>query len=114
MTKLQNDAFSLLFEAPVVIAMRCQAMGLALASGKPQDSAEIGRMIQEKVMATAEAGMAVQAEMIRQGIAACWQIAGGGRPTMTVAKMNRLSGKAAAPYAKRVRGNTRRLSKKTS
>jgi len=111
MTRMQRDAFSLWFEAPMVIAMRCQAMGLALAAGKPQDSVEIGRMVQEKIAATAEAAVAVQTEVARQGIAAFWEMAAGGSPSMTMAKMNRISAGAAAPYAKRVRGNTRRLSK---
>lgn len=111
MTKSERDAFSLLVEAPFVIAMRTQAMVLAFAAGKPQDSAELGRMIQEKLMATAEAGIAVQAEAARQGMAAWWGMMSGRRPTLSAAGMKRLSGKAAAPYAKRVRSNSRRLSK---
>jgi hypothetical protein len=95
----------------MVIAMRCQAMGLAAATGKPQDTAEIGRMIQEKAMAAAEASVVLQTEMARQGIDAFWQMALGRKPTVTQAKANRLSAKAVAPFAKRVRKNTRRLRK---
>lgn len=95
----------------MVIAMRCQAMGLAAATGKPQDTAEIGRMVQEKMTATAQAGMAVQAEMARQSIDAFWQLAFGGRPMMTRANSDRLSAKAVAPFARQVRKNARRLNK---
>jgi len=98
----------------MVIAMRCQSMGLAAAAGKPQDTVEIGRMVQEKMTATAQAGMAVQAEMARQGIDAFWQMALGRKPTMTQAKANRLSAKAVAPFARQVRKNTRRLKKPKS
>jgi len=111
MTKLTRDVASLWFEAPVVIAMRCQAMGLAAAAGKPQDTVEIGRMIQEKAAATAEASLAVQAEMVRQSIDAFWQLALGQRPTSSRAKTNRLSAMAVAPFAKQVRRNARRLKK---
>jgi len=95
----------------MVIAMRCQAMGLAAAAGKPQDTVEIGRMVQEKMTATAQAGMAVQAEMARQGIDAFWQMALGHRPTTSRAKTDRLSAKAVAPFARQVRRNARRLKK---
>ncbi|MDQ0316949.1 hypothetical protein [Amorphus orientalis] len=91
--------------------MRTHAMALAFAAGKPQDSAELGRMIQEKLMATAEAGLAVQTEIARQATAAWWGMTLGRRPTLSAAGMKRLSGKAAAPYAKRVRGNSRRLTR---
>ncbi|WP_453961403.1 hypothetical protein [Amorphus suaedae] len=102
---------SLWFEAPMVIATRCQAMAMAAAAGKPQDTVEIGRMIQEKMAATAESALAVQAEMVRQGIDAFWQMALGHRPTTSRAKTDRLSAKAVAPFARQVRRNARRLKK---
>ncbi|MGX1098473.1 hypothetical protein ACSSVZ_002509 [Amorphus sp. MBR-141] len=111
MTRLTRDVASLWFEAPFVIAMRCQDMAMAAAAGKPQDTVEIGRMIQEKMTAAAQAGLAVQGEMARQSIDAFWQLALGGRPKVTQAKKNRLSAKAVAPFAQQVRRNTRRLKK---
>ncbi|WP_106752070.1 hypothetical protein [Pannonibacter carbonis] len=104
-----NDLASLWFQAPLVIAMRTQAMMLAAATGSTRENAEMGRMIGEKAAAMVEGTLAAQQAMALQATRAMTQVALGRKPAAL--KPEPIAHAAVKPFAKRVRANTRRLTK---
>ncbi|TYC51829.1 hypothetical protein FMN50_19875 [Rhodobacterales bacterium] len=116
--KLSNDLFCLWFHAPIVIALRCQSMAAAAMAGTPQDDREISRMSNEKSSAAIESAIALNAEVMRQGLEWSRQFWLGSQPMASSrhasALSSTLSAAAIAPFAKRVRANQRRLSRRKS
>ena len=100
--QLRRDAFSLWLEAPLVIAMRCHEMGMATLTGSTQNTAEMTRMVTEKMAAATESVVAANFALAKA--------------VMTVASpettARAVSTAALKPYGKRVRSNVRRLAKK--
>ncbi|MBN9672818.1 hypothetical protein [Roseibium aggregatum] len=111
-SKLARDLVSLWFQAPMVIALRCQAMAAASLKGQPQDVTEINRMVLEKAAAALETATAVNTALARQGLSAVRQMSLGQKPRASTRKGISLGAETVGPYAKRVRSNSRRLSRK--
>lgn len=111
--RLRKDASTLWFEAPFVMAMRIHDMQMAALTGRSQDTAEMNRMVAEKVMATAESAVAVNMAISRAAFGAAMQMMTGGRPSVEKAG-EAIAAAALKPYGKRVRANARRLPKKKS
>ncbi|MFD1697055.1 hypothetical protein [Roseibium aestuarii] len=109
---LAGDMASLWFQAPLVIGMRCGAMATAALTGKAQDGAEMNRMVMEKASASVEGATAFNLALARQGLAAFHDIAFGRQPTAQARAGEALAAAAMAPFAKRVRANARRLSRR--
>lgn len=97
--QLRRDAFSLWLEAPLVIALRCHEMGLAALTGSTQNSAEMTRMVTEKMAAAAESVVAANFALA----SAMMTAASPGTAARAVSEA------AMKPYGKRVRRNARRL-----
>ena len=100
--QFRRDAFSLWLEAPFVIAMRCHEMGMAAMTGSTQDTAEMTRMVTEKMAAAAESVVAANFALAKAVMTAA-------SPETTA---RAVSTAALKPYGKRVRSNVRRLAKK--
>lgn len=100
--QLRRDAFSLWLEAPLVIAMRCHEMGMATLTGSTQNTAEMTRMVTEKMAAAAESAMAANFALAKAMMTAA-------TPETTA---RAVSEAALKPYGKRVRRNVRRLAGK--
>jgi len=98
--RLRRDAFSLWLEAPLVIAMRCHEMQMAALTGSTQDTAEMTRMVTEKLAAAAESVVAANFAMAKAMMTAA-------SPDVAA---RAVSAAALKPYGKRVRRNMRRLS----
>lgn len=111
--RLRKDASTLWFQAPFVMAMRIHEMQMAALTGRSQDTAEMNRMVSEKVMATAESAVAVNMAVSQAAFGAAMRLMTGGRPSIAKAGET-VAAAALKPYGKRVRGNARRLSKKKS
>ncbi|TCL73861.1 hypothetical protein [Rhizobium sp. BK251] len=109
---LARDLASLWFQAPMVIAMRSQAMGIAMMTGNTKNMAEFNRMVTEKAAAAVESAMAVNAAVAGQAMTAAAAIATGRKPKSSAKAAEKIAHAAVKPYSKRVRSNTRRLSKK--
>lgn len=101
--QLRRDAFSLWLEAPLVIAMRCHEMGVAAMTGSSQNTAEMARMVTEKMAAAAESAMAANFALAKAMMTAA-------SPESTA---RAVSEAALKPYGKRVRRNVRRLARKS-
>ena len=97
--QLRRDAFSLWLEAPFVIAMRCHEMGMAAMTGSTQDTAEMTRMVTEKMAAAAESAVAANFALAKAMMTAA-------SPESTA---RAVSEAALKPYGKRVRRNAKRL-----
>ncbi|TPW31943.1 hypothetical protein [Pararhizobium mangrovi] len=98
------DIATLWFQAPLVIATRANMMWTSpLHSARMQ--AETTRMVSEKVAASTEAMIAWQFAMMRELM----------RPRTSVSSKaiekagGRIAASSVRPYAKRVRGNAKRL-----
>ena len=102
--QLRRDAFSLWLEAPLVMAMRCHEMGMATLTGSTQNTAEMTRMVTEKMAAAAESAVAANFALAKAMMTAA-------SPEKTA---RTVSEAALKPYGKRVRSNARRLAKKKS
>ena len=102
--QLRRDAFSLWLEAPFVIAMRYHEMGMAAMTGSTQGTAEMTRMVTEKMAAAAESVVAANFALAKAMMTAA-------SPEKTA---RTVSEAALKPYGKRVRSNARRLAKKKS
>ncbi|MYZ47479.1 hypothetical protein [Propylenella binzhouense] len=95
--------------APVVISARLQMLGLELMKPTAAGRRETIDMIAEKPLALMLAGMAIQAEMVRQAIG-FWQ-------NLLVPQAwsardcEALAAAALAPVARQVRANARRLTR---
>ncbi|WP_440981704.1 hypothetical protein [Shinella sumterensis] len=100
--QFRHDAFSLWLEAPLVIAMRCQEMGMAALTGSTQNTAEMTRMVTEKMAAAAESAVAANFALAKAMMTAA-------SPESTARAVSQA---ALKPYGKRVRSNMRRLSRK--
>lgn len=100
--QLRRDAFSLWLEAPLVIAMRCHDMQMAALTGSTQDTAEMTRMVTEKMAAAAESVVAANFAMVQAMMTAA-------SPDVAA---RAISEAALKPFGKRVRGNVRRLARK--
>lgn len=107
-----RDIAVLWFQAPMVIAMRTQAMCMAMMTGSTKEMAEFNRMVTEKAAAAAESAIEANFAIARQGIAAASAMASGAVPASAAAAMSEIAHAAVKPYSKRVRSNTRRLSRK--
>lgn len=98
------DLATLWLEAPAVIAARMARFSLVPLQSAGA-GAEAARMIAEKAAAAWESALALQfglaAEMMRMGSPRSRRARGGA--------VERLAAKGVRPYAKRVRGNARRL-----
>jgi hypothetical protein len=97
--QFRRDAFSLWLEAPLVIAMRCHEMQMAALTGTAQNSAEMNRMVTEKMAAATESVMAANLAVAKALMTAA-------SPTATA---HAVSEAVLKPYGKRVRKNVRRL-----
>ncbi|MXN43755.1 hypothetical protein GR138_01050 [Shinella kummerowiae] len=97
-----RDAFSLWLQAPLVIAMRCHEMQMAALTGSKQDTAEMSRMITEKMAAATESVVAANFAVAKAMMTAA-------SPSATA---RAVSEAAIKPYGKRVRRNVRRLAAK--
>ncbi len=95
-----RDIFSLWLEAPLVIAMRCHEMQMAMLTGSAPNTAEMSRMFTEKLAAAAESAIAANFAFLNAMMTA--------EPLSTAAR--EVSKAALKPYGKRVRVNMRRLS----
>ena len=95
-----RDAFSLWLEAPLVIAMRCHEMQMAMLTGAAPNTAEMTRMVTEKMAAAMESAVAINFAFLNAVMTA--------EPLAMAARD--VSTAAMKPYGKRVRGNMRRLS----
>ena len=100
--QFRRDAFSLWLEAPLVIAMRCHQMQMAALTGTTQNSAEMTRMVTEKMAAAAESVVAANFAVAKAVMTAA-------SPSATAHAMSEA---AIRPYGKRVRQNVRRLAAK--
>jgi hypothetical protein len=109
---LSRDLASLWFEAPMVIAMRTQAAGVAMMTGNTKEMAEFNRMVTEKMSAAAESAMALNFAMMQQGMDAAFAIAAGRKPRSASSSAEKITAAAVKPYSKRVRSNVRRLTAK--
>lgn len=96
--------------APFVIGARLA--GLALDPGSARSRAETQRMVAEKMAAAGEAAMAAGFQMALDGMR-MWGMMAAGRTPDVADAADRIAGRAARPYAKRVRANAKRLSRKT-
>ena len=101
--KLSHDLFSLWFRAPVVIALRCQNWTANLAAGTAWTNPELHRMISEKAAAATESALAMNRALLRDGMTSFQRHWLGGQS---------IAAKGTRPYAKRVRANAKRLSRK--
>lgn len=111
--RLHLDTFTLWFEAPFVMALRLHEMQLAALTGKTQDSTELNRMVSEKMAATAESVMAVNMALWRAAFDNTVRLMTGGGASLGLGG-TAIAAAALKPYGKRVRGNARRLSRKSS
>ena len=111
--RLHLDTFTLFFEAPFVIALRLHEMQMAALTGKSQDSTEITRMVSEKVAATAESALAVNMALWRAAFDNTMRLMTGGNASFGLGG-TAIAAAALKPYGTRVRGNARRLSRKSS
>jgi 3-oxoacyl-ACP reductase-like protein len=109
---LARDLASLWFNAPMVIAIRTQAMGMAMLTGSTGDIAEFNRMVTEKTDAAAESAMAINASIAKHGLAAATAMATGRKPASGAKTAGKIAHEAIKPYSKRVRANAKRLTKK--
>src|SRR5690606_29846781 len=98
--QFRRDAFSLWLEAPLVIAMRCHEMGMAALTGSTQNTAEMTRMVTEKMAAATESVVAANFAVAKAMMTAA-------SPEATARAVSQA---ALKPYGKRVRRNVRRLS----
>ncbi len=110
-SSLTNDMLSLWFQAPLVIAMRCQSMGFTALTGGAHDSAEMNRMVLEKAAATFESATAINTAMAKEGLALFRNLGPGRQSLLTGRSGEALAAAALRPYAKRVRSNNRRLNR---
>lgn len=97
--QLRRDAFSLWLEAPLVIAMRCHEMQIAALTGSTQNTAEMTRMVTEKMAAAAESAVAANFAVAKALMSAA----------SPASAARAVSEAALKPYGKRVRRNARRL-----
>ena len=95
-----RDVFSLWLEAPLVIAMRLQQMQMAMLTGTAPNTAEMNRMVTEKMAAAIESAIAANFAFLNAVMTA--------EPLSMAAR--EVSNAALKPYGKRVRSNVRRLS----
>lgn len=100
--QFRRDAFSLWLEAPLVIAMRCHEMQMAALTGSTQNTAEMTKMVTEKMAAATESVVAANFAVAKAMMTAA-------SPEATA---RAVSEAAIKPYGKRVRSNARRLAKK--
>jgi len=107
--KPTHDMFSLFFEAPYVIALRCQQLAAGAGAGWTENSAELQRMVSEKAEATFESLIASNVAISRLGLVLFKDFWLGRRFTLTPRQGASLVGQVTGPYAKRVRANGRRL-----
>lgn len=106
--ELAEQLAVLWFQAPMVIAQRLQDM--ALSGGSARGSAEMNRMVDEKMAASAESAVALGAAMMKHGMHVASAVASGNSKAMSDASSH-MTVAALAPYVKRVRANARRLSR---
>lgn len=109
---LVHDLTSLWFQAPMVIAMRTHALGMAMMTGSTKEAAEFSRMVTEKAAAAAESAMALNISLAQQSVAAATAIATGRKPASAATVAKKATHAAVKPYSKRVRSNAKRLSAK--
>lgn len=109
--RLRTNAVTFWLEAPFVMALRLQQMQLAALTGKPQDAAELHRMVAEKVAATAESAVAVNVALSKAAFDTTINMMMGGRPSVSKTR-EAVVAAAVRPFGKRVRANSRRLAKK--
>ncbi|MEE4014063.1 hypothetical protein V1T76_18500 [Roseibium sp. FZY0029] len=117
--KLTNDLFTLWFQAPVVIALRCQNWAASLQSGTSNSNPELLRMVSEKLDAATESTLALNMAMMRHGATSARQFWLGPYFPFSVRRFSASLGQSTAaeglgPYAKRVRANAKRLGRKRS
>lgn len=109
---LVQDLASLWFQAPMVIAMRTQALGMAMMTGSTKDMKEFNRMVTEKAVAAAESAMALNVSIAQQSVAAATAMVTGRKPASAATVATKAAHAAVKPYSKRVRSNARRLTAK--
>lgn len=109
---LGSNMASLWFQAPLVIGLRCQAMALSAFSGRAQDTAEMNRMVLEKASASLESATAFNIALMQQGMTMFQGMMRGQKPAFKSRHGERLAAAAVRPYAKRVRANSKRLTRK--
>jgi hypothetical protein len=109
---LASDLASLWFNAPIVIAIRTQAMGMAVITGSTKEMAEFSRMVTEKAAAASESAMALNLSIAKQGMAAATAMATGRKPRSGAGAAAKIAHAAIKPFSKRVRANAKRLTKR--
>ena len=109
--KLTNDLFSLAFQAPFVIALRCQRLAAGVWPGSSKHTAELHRMVNEKAEASIESLISWNTVLTRMSLAFFQEVWLGRRPGLSPRQGTELIGKTVRPFAKRVRANSRRLSR---
>ena len=115
--KLSHDLFSLWFQAPVVIALRSQNWAASLQAGTLNSNPELHRMVSEKTAAATESALALNAELMRNGMKSVQRFWLGRQSLSTTSRVSTGLGrsvvaKSVRPFAKRVRANAKRLGKK--
>ncbi|QRM56956.1 hypothetical protein F3Y30_15690 [Sinorhizobium sp. BG8] len=93
------------------MAMRIHSMQMAALTGTAQDTAEMTKMVSEKMAATAESAMAVNVALANAAFSAFMGAATGRMPKASKTG-EKLAAAALTPYGKRVRSNARRLARK--
>lgn len=109
--RFHRNAVTFWLEAPFVMSLRLQQMQIAALTGKPQDAAELQRMVVEKLAAAAESAVAVNMALSKAAFDTTINMMMGEAPS--VAKTREMVVAAAVkPFGKRVRANSRRLANK--
>ncbi|MHA7775113.1 hypothetical protein [Roseibium sp. M-1] len=109
--KLTNDLISLAFQAPYVIALRCQQLAASTLFGSPGNTPELQRMVSEKAAAFVESTVSWNTALTAMNLALIRNFWLGRRLHLSHRQSTQLIGRAVGPYAKRVRANSRRLSR---
>lgn len=107
---LLDEVASLWFQAPMVMSSRLQELAASSMSGSTGGASDIGHMITEKLSATLESVMAVNAAMMSEGMIAITALATGTSANLAGAS-DRVAVAALKPYGSRVRANALGLSK---
>jgi hypothetical protein len=115
--KLTHDLLSLWFEAPVVIALRCQNWTESLVAGTATANPELQRMVSEKLAAATESTLALNTALMRQGMTSLHRFWLGQFLPFSVGHFSSgfsqaTAAKGVGPYARRVRANAKRLGRK--
>jgi hypothetical protein len=108
---LTKDLLTLVFQAPVVIALRCQLIATAAWKSPTGKTAETRLMVLEKSEAAAESVLQWNTGLTKLGLVLFRNLWLAQRTDFTCSPGTTLIASAVAPYARRVRANSRRLNR---